>query len=152
MLTELQTQIKARLDAQTFFSATPAIDVIVEQRKDIANEIERRLARIGLAVIILTPGLSRRSAGRSPYPKWDRIDIACQVIENVTINRGASGIGQPSSLVAESVAYWLNDFAPAILGNNLMLEGITLDEDPTVLSYTVRLFSGGTTATAPVRI
>lgn len=156
MLTLLQTQAKDRLDAQEFFSNSLAetprpISVLVETQKDIQSELDRRLARFGLAVILLTPQLSTRLRAPGVYPAWDRVELSASVIENVTINR-TSGLGQPASLVAEAAAYFLHGWAPAVTGNKLMCEGIFLGEDPTLFTYTVRLFTGGITAEAPERI
>lgn len=155
MLTDLQTQCKARLDAQQFFAGAAgetAIAVLVETLKDIQNEIDRRLARLGLAVVILTPNLSTSLRAPGLYPAWDRVSVVASVLENVTINRGASGIGQPASLVAEACAYFLHGWAPAVTGNKLICESVNLVEDPRILAYNVSLFTGGLTAAAPVRI
>jgi hypothetical protein len=152
MLTDLQTQCKERLESVAFFSAQPAITVLVETLKDIQNEIERRLARLGLAVVILTPQLSTRLRAPGVYPAWDRVSVVASVLENVTINRAATGIGQPASLVAEACAYYLHGWAPAITGNKLIVESVNLVEDPTNLIYNVSLFTGGVTANAPIRI
>ena len=155
-LNSIQTQVKDRLGAQTFFSDAPGlakpIPVLVETLKDIVNELDRRLARLGLAVIILTPNCSTRLRAPGLYPAWDRVEIVASVIENVTINRGGGGIGQPASLVAEACAFYLHGWAPQITGNKLMCEGISLADDVNVLSYTVKLFTGGFSAAAPVRI
>jgi len=152
LLQSLQTDCQARLQAQTFFSAAPAINVYVEMQKDITSRLNELKARIGLAVIMVSPRLANKSPVAGSYPKWDRASIVARVIERVIINRSSSGTGQPASLVAEACAYYLHSWAPACTGYKLLCDEVSIADDPECLIYDVHLFSGGLSNVAPVRI
>lgn len=152
LLLSLQTDCQARLQAQSFFSATPAILVYVEMQKDVQSKINESLARIGVGVIILSAQLLNKSPAAGMYPKWDRASLVARVIENILVNRAASGTGQPADLIAESVAFYLHNWAPACTGNKLMCNEVSIVEDQRALIYDVHVFTGGVTQVAPVRI
>lgn len=152
LLQSLQTDCRARLQAQTFFGSQPQIPVYIEIQKDVQSQLNGTLARLGVGVIMLSARLSNRSPAPGMYPKWDRAAIVARVIENVIINRAASGTGQPADLIAECVAYYLHSWAPDCTGNKLMCDSVELVDDPRVLIYDVHVFTGGVTQSAPVRI
>ena len=152
LLQSLQTDCQARLQAQTFFSVAPVIPVYVQMQKDILSKLNETLLRIGVGVIMLSARLSNKSPAAGSYPKWDRVEIVARVIENVTINRGSSGTGQPADLIAEAGAYYLHSFAPACTGYKLICDDVHIVEDPQCLIYDAHLFSGGLSNAAPVRI
>lgn len=152
LLRSLQTECQARLQAQSFFSAQPAIPVYIEMQKDIQSAINATLARIGIGVILLSARLSKAAPVPGMYPTWDRAVLVARVLENVIINRAASGTGQSADLVAEAAAWFLHGFAPACTGNKLMCDDVSLVDDAQALVYDVRVFTGGFTAAAPVRV
>jgi len=148
----LQTDCQARLQAQSFFSAEKAIPIYIQMQKDIQSKINETLLRIGVGVIMLSASLKNSSPAAGSYPKWNPAAIVARVIENVTINRGSSGTGQPADLIAEACAYWLHSWAPACTGYKLLCDDVHIVDDPQCLIYDVHLFSGGLSNTAPVRI
>jgi len=152
LLLSLQTDCQARLAAQSFFSAQPAIPVYYQMQKDIQSSINTTLVKLGIGVIILSARLSNKNPAAGMYPKWDRAILVARVYENVIINRAASGTGQPADLVAEAAAYYLHSWAPACTGYKLLCDDVSIVDDPQCLVYDVRVFSGGLTNTAPVRI
>lgn len=152
LITNLQTQCQARLQAQSFFSAAPAIPVYIQIQKDIQSKINETLVRIGAGVIILTASLKNNNPAAGSWPKWDRASLVARVIENVTINRGSSGTGQPADLIAEACAYWLHSWAPTCTGYKLLCDDVSIVEDSQCLIYDVHVFSGGLSNTAPVRL
>jgi len=152
LLLSLQTDCQARLAAQSFFSAVPVIPVYIQMQKDIQSKINETLARLGIGIIMLSARLSNKSPAAGSTPKWDRATLIARVIENVLINRAASGTGQPADLVAEAVAYYLHSWAPACTGYKLICDDVSIVDDPQCLIYDVRVFSGGLSNIAPVRI
>ena len=152
LLLSLQTDCQARLQTQTFFSALPVIPVYIQMQKDITSKINETLARLGVGIVMLSARLSNKSPAAGMYPKWDRATLIARVFENVIINRGTSGTGQPADLVAEAVAYYLHSWAPTCTGYKLLCDDVSIVDDPQCLIYDVRVFSGGLTNTAPVRI
>jgi hypothetical protein len=152
LLKSLQTDCQARLNAQTFFKASPVIPVYIQMQKDIQSKINETLVRIGVGVILLSARLSNSSPAAGMYPKWDRATLVARVIENVTINRGSSGTGQPADLIAEACAFWLHSWAPTCTGYKLLCDDVSIVDDPQCLIYDVRIFSGGLTNAAPERL
>lgn len=150
MLRDLQTQCVTEINSKTYFSADPAIVAVSQDLKDIANEITRRLQRIGVGIVLMATKMTTSTP--APYPAWDGINLVARVIENVIVNRGASGSGQPADLIAEAVAYYLHKFSPTATGNPLRVTGINLVEDPDVLIYDVSFLTGGVTSAEPTRI
>ena len=152
LMLNMQTDCQARLQAQVFFSAQPAIPVYIQMQKDIQSKINETLVRLGIGIIMLSARLSNKSPAAGSWPKWDRATLVARVFENVIINRAASGTGQPADLVAEAVAYYLHSWAPACTGYKLLCDDVSIVDDPQCLIYDVRVFSGGLTNTVPVRI
>jgi|GEM_PF-2312943 len=149
-LSTLQSQAVTRLQAQTFFKSTPVITVLAENRKDIVTEVQKLIGKIGIVCIIGTPRARQDTPQKYSPPHFSRIELVTQIVENVIVNRAASGSGQPGSLVAEAVAYYLTGWAPAILGNALLIESIEPIEDERYVIYEVTNFTGGAIA-APTR-
>lgn len=150
-LTTLQNEVVAQLAAQTFFKTAPIITVLAHRNKDLTNQVNQIVAKIGVCVVIGTPVLRANTPGKHSPPHFSRIEVVSSIWENVIVNRGASGSGQPGDLVAEAVAYYLTGFAPASLGNALLIEGIEpLTDDPIYNRFEVTHFTGGAIA-APTR-
>ena len=77
---------------------------------------------------------------------WDRLEVDVSVLENVVINRSASGIGQPAPLVAEAAAFALHGFEPSSSGYKLYCSAVTPESDAQILIYNVRFFTGAIAA------
>lgn len=149
VLTTLQDQIVTRLEAQTFFSAAPAITVLAENRRDLLTVLATNLAKLGICVVVGTPSAKQDTPSKHSPPHFSRISVVTAIFENVMLNRAASGSGQPGSLVAEAVAYYLTGFVPAILGNALLIEGIDPVENDRYAVHEVTHFTGGAITEPP---
>lgn len=98
---ELWTAIKARLDADGVFSATPAITVIRKGTGDPDRELEAALgaaAKSGVAVFMAMPSLSmpeRRDIGSGEF--------LVEIVEDPAMNRGPGGTRKTAQLLEETV-------------------------------------------------
>ena len=146
VFTTLQNQVVERLAELPFFGEAPAIPVLAENRRDILSELRANLGKLGVCVVIGTPQARQTTPSKHSPPHFSRITVVCEIFENVILNRAASGSGQPGSLVAEAVAYYLTGWAPAILGNALLIEGIDPIEHQQYAVHEVSLFTGGAIA------
>jgi len=142
-LTSLQDQVVTRLEGQTFFSGAPSIPVIAENRRDLLTAVQTTLGKLGVCVVVGTPTARQDRPSLHTPPHFSRINLVCQVIENVLLNRAASGTGQPGSLVAEAVAYHLTGWAPDIFANGLLIESIEPVTDEQYAIWEVTHFTGG---------
>jgi len=146
----LQMQVVAQLNAQSFFSTAPAITVLSHRAKDLSNQVQQKLGKLGVCVIVGTPQARQDTPSKHSPPHFSRIGVVCAIYENVIINRASSGSGQPGDLVAEAVAFHLTGWSPEILGNALLIEGIEPIEDERFNRFEVTHFTGGA-ITEPTR-
>lgn len=156
MLHTLQQSCTDHLATQEFFSDSTAdtpvpISVFSEVQGDLSRELDIRLGKLGVCVVVLTP---RAEGCRNEVPglMFERIGIEVRVVENSLINRGVRGTQQPASHVAWAVAYSLKDFSPGTADVPLELESITPVEDRGLVAYAVRFRLEGGSATAPDRM
>ena len=156
LLTEIQQEAATRLATQAFFSdagkASPRpVAVLTEQIGSLPARVAQSLGQLGVVCVVMTP-TARTLHPNYPRPYFDEIRIVARTQENVVINRASTGTGQPASLVAEAVAWFLHGFAPVGLGCTLRLAEIRLVDDPRLLVYeTVFAVQAGLTA-PPVRM
>lgn len=156
LLTDIQQETATRLATQIFFSdaGNPSprpVAVLTEQIGSLPTRVAQSLGQLGVVCTVLTPA-ARTVHPNYPRPYFDEIQIVARTQENVALNRSATGTGQPASLVAEAVAWFLHGFAPAGLGCTLRLVEIRLATDPRLLVYeTVFTVQAGLCAT-PVRV
>ncbi len=139
LLTDIQDAVAGRLSGEEFFSDAAAgaprpVLVISEQIGDLQARIRQSLGALGIVCVVLTPTAVCTSLNRQ-RPVFDEVKVVVRVQENVTLNRAATGSGQPASLVAEAVAWFLHGFVPEGLGCALRLEAIRLVADPRLLIY-----------------
>ena len=147
VLSTLQSLISDRLTAQTFFSASPEIPVVTEVKGDLANRIATHVKQTGLAVLVTTPTTDIDSAN-DPEPRYNKITVQVSIFEHPAVNR----TGQPASLVAEAVAWWLHAFTPTGFNGPINLKGIDLGDDPQLVRYDVTGELVGCIATEPSRV
>ena len=139
LLTEIQQQAGARLSAQAFFADAAAaapkpVAVLTEQIGDLQSQVQQSLGQLGIVCVVLTPTAKATNRDRV-RPYFDQVNLVVRTQENVTLNRAATGTGQPASLVAEAAAWFLHGFVPAGLGGTLFLAEIRLVADPRLLVY-----------------
>lgn len=103
---DLQTEIKAYLDADAFFSAAPGIQVIVEEQPQTQQDGAEALNNVGIVVGISSPGLKRTERATAS------VTIHCVVEEVPEINRGANGTGHSAKFTAAKIAALLDDWEP----------------------------------------
>ena len=152
LLTEIQQQAGARLAAQAFFAdATKPVPVLTEQLGDLQNRVQQSLGQLGIVCVVLTPTAKATNRDRV-RPYFDQISVVVRTQENVTLNRAATGTGQPASLVAEAAAWFLHGFIPAGIGGTLFLEEIRLVADPRLLVYETAFTLQTGLRNKPVRI
>jgi hypothetical protein len=131
---KLQEEIRLKLGADPEFSG---IEVLTENQKDIVSSIDNALASIrgGVCCIVLTPG-ANVVYPNVKGPQFDEVAIVVRVIENVLVNRSATGTNKPATLVAENVAKSLHHHMT--LGKKVITcKGIALFGDPDNLIYDV---------------
>lgn len=135
---DLQAKIKTKLNATTFFSTAPAIDVITEAIGDIEARITASVAKIGCCVLIVTPVGDVQNANSGGLI-FSPINIVIRVFENVTVNRSAaSGFSkQPASWIAIAAAYALHGWTPSGFNGPINVKGLALGNDPRRFTYDV---------------
>jgi hypothetical protein len=99
-LSALQQALVSRLQQDQRFKP---FQILHENRLDIISEIDAAIAKLGLAITIMTPE-ARDSSPNIPVPIYDDVTIVAQVEENVLINRDTSGSRIPSGTVANWIA------------------------------------------------
>jgi hypothetical protein len=105
ILSALQAYIAGRILTDDIFIALPSIQVISEDQKDLINEIERRVAKIGLCVVVGEVDLTRQ--GISSY----LAKLIVSIFERPIINRQGTGYKTGREL---GLAAWaaLGDWSP----------------------------------------
>ena len=148
VLKGIQAGVAARLASDPYFSN---VTIVTENIGDIENKIQTAIAKLGVCVIVVTPSASM-AAPDAPAPYFNNIKVLVRVVENVVLNRSASGANKPASDVAEIVASLLHQWTPDGISECIFLEepSITLGNDPRLLSYDVRCRTqGGLSYTIP---
>lgn len=99
---DCQDRIVALLNADPFFNdpdPKKKIEVLSQRRGNIANEVQQRLIKIGVGVIVMLPLVT--------FPENDTPEIiaglkfAVVVTENVVINVSAAGTGKAAEAIVE---------------------------------------------------
>ena len=156
LLTNIQEAVAARLSQQEFFSEASAgtprsVPVLTEQIGDLQARIRQNLGALGIVCAVLTPTAVCTSANRQ-RPYFDEVRVVVRIQENVLLNRAAGGTGQPASLAAEAVAWYLHGFVPDGLGCSLRLEAIRLVPDERLLAYETAFTMQASLQEAPRRL
>jgi hypothetical protein len=146
LLTDLQTDLAARLEADDFFADIP---VLTERKADVGSGIGKALgtlagkgSRAGVCVILMSP-VASAEIPNLPGPVLD-IELAARVLENVLINTGANGTGKPALTVARRVARLLHHYRAEGLSQIVIADKPTIVpvEDPVApLAYEIRFRS-----------
>ncbi|MES2705127.1 MAG: hypothetical protein V4726_00860 [Verrucomicrobiota bacterium] len=136
-LTQVQQAVVRYLSDDPFFRGTGAekeIPVIAGNDKSLESRVKTGMGRFGICVIVYPLGgdFGAHSAS-TPYLSPGRYN--CRVRENITLNRGSGGSGQPADYVAEVCALLLQHHKPtaedgkALGGGGIVLKSIAADED-----------------------
>lgn len=135
---DLQAKIQDQLEAQTFFSTAPAIEVLTESLGDIESRINAAVAKIGCCVLVATPVGDVQNANCAGLI-FSPLNIIIRVFENVKVNRatGSSFSQQPASWIAIAAAYAIHGWTPSGFNGPINVKGLALGNDPRRLSYDV---------------
>lgn len=107
-LRDIQTAIKNRLEADTYFSGTPKVPVFSERKADITSEVERAVSRYGSCLVIGEPSLS--------------YDGSMTVTQTVTLEAGSltaftsgnGGTAKHADDIALKALALLHDWVPGV--------------------------------------
>lgn len=136
ILNAIQQSAADRLLSDPFFSD---IEVLTERVSEIEHRIDAALARLGVAVIVVT-ATAHTTMFDVPGPYLDKIMVVCRVIENVTLN----STGKTAAEIAERCAALLHLHTPAESGAGTFKvdrQAITLAPSEGVLSYDVAIWT-----------
>lgn len=151
LLRAIQESVVGKINAHEYFKGgdgQKAILALSEAKKDAVGKIRETIAKIGACVIV---GIARAPV-KSPNlkgPRFEDARLVCACHENVLVNRGASGTGEPCIAIAEAVARLLHLWTPAdeddaALCGPLRVTDILPDDSAPTLSYQVLFaFSAG---------
>lgn len=132
-LTDLQTLVAARLNALDLF-ADNGITALTEDVGDLTDEVTEAVNEIGLSVALVTPLIQPNGDGFGLV-----VDFVVNVSEMVTLNRGATGTGQPALDVAVAIWNSLDEWQPAEIWSPFNARAIQLAQLDPELVYNVTL-------------
>lgn len=128
-ISDLQSALVDQIKQLDGFSK---IEVLSENRGDLVSEVATAMAKIGMAVIVLTP------SAKNDQPEKAAINLALnvtiQVSENAALNRSESGSGLAAIDAAIVIARGLHYFQAGEFAR-LNFEGLELVEDTPDLVY-----------------
>jgi hypothetical protein len=99
VLETLQQTIADKLNADPLFAsarvlpggAIVQIQAIPEHIHDVVNKISIDVQKIGIVAVVRTVQANIGEGGNKPGPTFDAVRVSVRVIENVIVNRGATG-------------------------------------------------------------
>jgi hypothetical protein len=143
ILTDLQADIAARLQADAFFADIAVID---ERKADVVGDISKALGvltvkggKLGVCAVVLSPTADDEMPDAAFGPM--EVVITVRVLENVLFNTGATGTGKAALTVARRIHRILKHYRPVGLAQPLRPKnpGITGVADPLApLAYEVQ--------------
>lgn len=105
----LQEEIAGRLSADEWFAGTPPIGIVQEILGDIDAEIDTRIKRCGVVVVVTTPRITRGD----PNLKGDlAVTVMLGIGEMVRTNRGPTGTRKTAHDIAVSTMALLDQWQP----------------------------------------
>jgi len=151
-LAGLQNAIIGRLTAAdpavpSLVPANGQVHWLTENIGDLASNIAKITAQLGLVGTVMTPG-GGKVFQVGVYPPAFRCKVEVQIQENVTINRGAAGTQIASLDLLEFVIKRLHLFSP----QRHRADRVELDEIPFVLVSETPLLVYNVNFTAPLTI
>ena len=102
----LSIQDKALQNLQSDTALKP-VRLISRIKGDLRKQVLEVMAKQGICAIVLTP-VAKMTGSNAPGPSMDPVNLFVDVVENVLINRGASGSKIPAEDVAERIAWRLH--------------------------------------------
>jgi len=160
-LTHVQQAVTRYLAAAPFFAGSDGvlpITVLAGNDKGLAGKMNAAMGRMGVCVIVVPLGGTFGPKNTS-YPCFSPGRFTCRVRENQTVNRAASGTGQPADYIAEQVASALHNYQPAtrggqaLGGGGIVLEDLAVGEDETgITAWDVIWTYDGGVSHEPVRL
>lgn len=140
ILTTLQEEAVEFLRAH---SALAEIDSIAEDRKDLLTAINTAVKKLGICLVINTAQANVTNPNLSG-PHFDQIRFSVDVVENVTLNRAASGSGVTALNAAVEVCKALHHKRPTIGGGAIYCDNPTIEyrDDRALLVYRVNFKIG----------
>lgn len=145
-LTSLQDAIAEKLKTEEMLSA---VEIITEDRGDLASSIETALAQLGICLIV---GVARLGVSNpnAPGPQFDSVSFSVAVTENVTLNR-APGSLQLDALsaairISQCLHHWRPIDAAEFSGMTIMAatDAILYQQEGDLLAYDVNFNLGRT--------
>jgi hypothetical protein len=138
LLAPLQAKIAEILRSREEIAASPAIEVVEENKGDLNAAVASAVSRLGIVVTVQTPSLDPDPE----HPRWVQATIVIEVQENVPINRGPSGSKRTWLELAEAIHAELATIQPEPFWQPLDFGGIeqTTEGNPVVatISFTTR--------------
>ena len=138
LLAPLQSAIAEILRSREEIAASPAIEVIEENKGDLNAAVASAVSRLGIVVTVQTPSL----VPDPEHPRWRQATIVIEIQENVPINRGPSGSKRTWMDLAEAIDAELDTSQPFPFWQPLLSGGIeqTTEGNPVVatISFTTR--------------
>ena len=128
-LSELQTAIVEKIQSLDGFAQ---VKVLSEIKGDLASEVEQAMAKVGLAVIVLTPSALNEQPDVAAGNVL--VNVTVQVSESPLINRSAGGVDLPAIDAATTIAgklHWSSTPGYTLL----KFQSIELIEDTPQLVY-----------------
>gem|GEM_PF-5726936 len=115
----MQQQIRDHLVSDAWFA--PLQDgIIVQDKGDLGNQINIQIQRLGVCILILH-ATGQAGSGNLKSPYFDRIQLALQIAENVTLNRSRDEYKSALAILERS--YIRLHHLPMGNGNSLLLPG-----------------------------
>lgn len=109
LLADLQSAVAARLRASDLIAATPAVEIVEEDRGDIDAAIAKAVGKVGIVVSVALPAVRPAEGNR----KFWEFEILLEIVENVGINRGPAGSQKTATALADNVIAMLLGWSPA---------------------------------------
>lgn len=135
LLAPLQAKIAEILRSREEIAASPAIEVIEENKGDLNAAVASAVSRLGIVVTVQTPSLDPDSE----HPRWVQAAIVIEIQENVPINRGPSGSKRTWLELAEAIHAELADSQPFPFWQPVSFGGIeqTTEGNPVIATVTL---------------
>jgi len=128
---DLQTAVRDRLKTALADHGGPlALDPILEMEGDLDAKIERRIAKTGLGLLVLTPKLEP-----GPSDNQVTVSVVLMLIEKPIANRDTGGTRLPALEVLDSILAVLHDWSPSDPWSALDFTGCELVQTDPALAY-----------------
>lgn len=113
------------------------IPVLCQNQLDLVSKINEAVAQAspGICIIIRSPSLRDTRGNGTLF--FDDCTVRLRVLENVLLNRGATGTKIPAQLAAEQIARTLNNALPEGFGAALVCVSIEEIQDSRIVGVLV---------------